>query len=107
MRHFTIANHGNDNMGIAIGVDLGTTNSVSCIKKIEVSTILNSEGEALTPSCVTALPTHDNTVFDFIVGRASRDLLKQYPDQTITSIDFVSANSDPAPFLIAITAETL
>jgi hypothetical protein len=26
-------------------------------------------------------------------------------DQTITSIDFVSANLDPAPFLIAITAE--
>jgi hypothetical protein len=29
------------------------------------------------------------------------------PDQAITSIDFISANSDPAPFLIAITAETL
>lgn len=27
------------------------------------------------------------------------------PDQTITSIDFLSANLDPAPFLIAITAE--
>jgi hypothetical protein len=27
------------------------------------------------------------------------------PDETITAIDFVSANSDPAPFLIAITAE--
>jgi type II secretory pathway pseudopilin PulG len=27
------------------------------------------------------------------------------PDQTITSIDFVAANQDPAPFLIAITAE--
>jgi hypothetical protein len=27
------------------------------------------------------------------------------PDQVITSIDFVGANQDPAPFLIAITAE--
>jgi len=29
------------------------------------------------------------------------------PEKTIASIDFISANSDPAPFLIAITAETL
>jgi hypothetical protein len=27
------------------------------------------------------------------------------PDQTITSLDFLSTNNDPAPFLIAITAE--
>ena len=27
------------------------------------------------------------------------------PEETITAIDFISANSDPAPFLIAITAE--
>src|SRR5262249_7882276 len=28
------------------------------------------------------------------------------PDQPITTIDYVGANADPAPFLIAITAET-
>ena len=72
-------------MGIAIGIDLGTTNSVSCIKKINLATILNAEGEELTPSCVTAVP-HDDLSFDFIVGRHSRNLLKQYPEQTITSI---------------------
>ena len=29
------------------------------------------------------------------------------PDETIASIDFISANNDPAPMLIAITAESL
>ena len=73
-------------MGIAVGIDLGTTNSVTCSKKINVFTILNAEGEELTPSCVTAVPHSENSSFDFIVGRHSRDLLKQYPEQTITSV---------------------
>ena len=73
-------------MGITIGIDLGTTNSVICIKKINVSTIRNAEGEELTPSCVTAVPHPEDSSFDFIVGRHSRDLLKQYPEQTITSV---------------------
>ena len=73
-------------MGITIGIDLGTTNSAMCIKKMSVSPILNAEGEELTPSCVTAVPHPDNVSFDLIVGRASRDLLKQYPEQTIMSV---------------------
>lgn len=73
-------------MGITIGIDLGTTNSVVCIKKINVSTIHNAEGEELTPSCVTAVPHPEDSSFDLIVGRHSRDLLKQYPEQTITSV---------------------
>jgi molecular chaperone DnaK len=72
-------------MGITIGIDLGTTNSVACIKRINVSTIRNAEGEELTPSCVTAIP-HEDSSFDFVVGRHSRNLLKQYPEQTITSV---------------------
>lgn len=71
-------------MAKTIGIDLGTTNSVMCIKKINVSTIRNSEGEELTPSCVTAVPS--NQSYDFVIGRASRDLLKQYPEQTVTSV---------------------
>ena len=73
-------------MGITIGIDLGTTNSVTCIKKINVATIRNAEGEELTPSCVTAIPHLEGPSFDFIVGRPSRNLLKQYPEQTITSV---------------------
>ena len=74
-------------MGVTIGIDLGTTNSVVSMKKLEVLTIQNAEGEMLTPSCVTAIPTADSAdAFEYIVGKASRDLLKQYPEQTITSI---------------------
>ena len=73
-------------MGITIGIDLGTTNSVACIKKINVSTLRNAEGDELTPSCVTAVPRNGDPSFDFIVGRHARELLKQYPEQTILSI---------------------
>lgn len=73
-------------MGITIGIDLGTTNSATCIKKIYLSPIRNAEGDELTPSCVTAIPQADDTSFDYVVGRASRDLLKQYPEHTITSV---------------------
>lgn len=72
-------------MAITIGIDLGTTNSVICIKKINVATIRNAEGEELTPSCVTAIPRPGNP-FDWVVGRGARNLLKQYPQQTITSV---------------------
>jgi molecular chaperone DnaK len=72
--------------GITIGIDLGTTNSVACIKKINVSTLRNAEGNELTPSSVTAVPNADNTDFDIVVGSHSRDLLKQYPEQTIISV---------------------
>lgn len=73
-------------MGMTIGIDLGTTNSVTAIKKINVSPIRNAEGFDLTPSCVTAIPQQDGISFDFVVGRHSRDLLKQYPEQTIQSV---------------------
>ena len=73
-------------MGVTIGIDLGTTNSVMALKKIEVVTLRNAEGEELTPSCVTAIPNPKNDTFDFVVGRDSRNLLKQYPEQTITSV---------------------
>lgn len=73
-------------MGITIGIDLGTTNSVTCIKKIQVATIRNAEGDELTPSSVTAIPNSDGISFDFVVGRYARELLKQYPEQTVTSV---------------------
>lgn len=73
-------------MGMTVGIDLGTTNSVACIKKVDVLTIRNEEGSELTPSCVTAVPNHDHSSFNLIVGSPSRDLIKQYPEYTITSI---------------------
>lgn len=73
-------------MGITVGIDLGTTNSAVCIKKVNVLAVRNAEGEELTPSCVTAIPNPENASFDLVVGRHSRDLLKQYPEQTVTSV---------------------
>lgn len=73
-------------MGISVGIDLGTTNSVTCVKKIDIASVRNAEGEELTPSSVTAVPNPENTSFNFIIGRHSLDLLKQYPEETITSI---------------------
>lgn len=73
-------------MGMAVGVDLGTTNSVVAVKKISLSTLLNKEGGELTPSCVTAVPKATDGTYDLIVGQAARDLMKQYPDQTVSSV---------------------
>ena len=39
-------------MGRAIGIDLGTTNTVSAIKKATVNVLQNSESQDLTPSIV-------------------------------------------------------
>ncbi|NCT57121.1 MAG: Hsp70 family protein [Legionella sp.] len=72
--------------GLTIGIDLGTTNSVACIKKLTATAIPNAEGDMLTPSCVTAVPQHDHTSFEIIVGQASKNILKQYPEQTVTSV---------------------
>ena len=71
-------------MGFTVGIDLGTTNSVVAIKKVGLATIHNSEGEELTPSCVTCVKT--NEAPDFIVGRESVNLAKQYPEETVKSI---------------------
>ena len=67
-------------MTIAAGIDLGTTNSAIAVKRLTAVLLRNREGQELTPSCVTALP--DGT---FAVGRAARDLIKQYPENTVVS----------------------
>jgi len=40
-------------MAKSIGIDLGTTNSVAAIKKVQTRVLNNAEGEPVTPSCVT------------------------------------------------------
>lgn len=72
-------------MATVIGIDLGTTNSVTAVKKVTAAPIKNAEGDLLTPSAVTAVPKTDNQ-FDYIVGRHSRELQKQYPEQTVLSV---------------------
>ena len=73
-------------MGTTVGIDLGTTNSVVCVKKVATNVVPNAEGDELTPSCVTAIPKDGNDKEEIVVGKAARNLLKQYPEQTIISV---------------------
>ena len=77
-------------MAKSIGIDLGTTNSVSGIKKSRLEIIKNSEGELLTPSCVTVKKKKKLlkliTDEEYIVGRNALEWIKQDPTNTITAV---------------------
>jgi len=68
-----------------IGIDLGTTNSVAAIKKITTEVLKNSEGENITPSCVT-VKKRLMKMPEFIVGRNALEWLRQEPENTITAV---------------------
>jgi len=74
-------------MAKSIGIDLGTTNSVAAIKKITTEVLKNSEGELITPSCVTLkkkkLPFSRP---EFVVGRNALEWMKQDPLNTIIAV---------------------
>lgn len=66
----------------AIGIDLGTTNSVVAHMRGENPEVIpNALGEHLTPS-VVFLPEGGGT----IVGRDAKERVEQYPDRTFVSI---------------------
>lgn len=67
-------------MSIAIGIDLGTTNSVAGVRKASTRILPNAEGEDLTPSCVA------KTEHSFVVGQSAKDFLLQNPFNTVVSI---------------------
>lgn len=64
----------------AIGIDLGTTNSVISFKDTDVKIIRNNENEELTRSCV-ALINHEH-----VTGRTAFFNIKRDPINTILSI---------------------
>jgi molecular chaperone DnaK len=69
-------------MARAIGIDLGTTNSVvSVIEGGEPTVIPNAEGERLTPSVVAISPSGER-----LVGRLARRQAVTNPENTIFSI---------------------
>jgi molecular chaperone DnaK len=68
-------------MGKSIGIDLGTTNSVASIRKIETEIIKNSEGDEITPSCVSTKKKKQ-----IIVGKDAIAWRKQNPENTITGV---------------------
>jgi len=74
-------------MGKSIGIDLGTTNSVAAIKRIQTDVLANSEGDLITPSCVTVkkrkIPFKKP---EFIVGKNAIEWIKQDPENTIVAI---------------------
>ena len=74
-------------MSKSVGIDLGTTNSVGAVKRVETEIIKNSEGEQVTPSCVTMrkkkLPFSKPA---FVVGRDALEWMKQDPENTVVAV---------------------
>ena len=70
-------------MSRSIGIDLGTTNSVAAIKRVQVEILKNTEGDYLTPSCVTLKKKKLPPVFsklakpEFVVGKDALEWMKQ------------------------------
>lgn len=85
-------------MAKSIGIDLGTTNSVAAIKKINTEVLKNAEGEVITPSCVTLkkkkLPFAKP---EFVVGRNALEWMKQDPLNTIVAVKRLMGRSHRDP----------
>jgi len=74
-------------MGKAIGIDLGTTNSVmSMIKNDNMEVLPTSMGKDLTPSVVCYKKTKGQEKGEYIVGTAALNLANLYPENTVRSV---------------------
>lgn len=76
-------------MGIAIGIDLGTTNSVACYYdgNNQPRVLLNANHEELTPSVVSYQAfDEDDDDAELVVGRPAVNGAKMYHQNTIYSI---------------------
>lgn len=93
-------------MSKSIGIDLGTTNSASGIKKVHVEIIPNSEGDTITPSCVCI--KHNKTGIlnrltgirsrhEFVVGKHALEWIKQEPASTVTAVKRLMGRSITNP----------
>lgn len=74
-------------MSKSIGIDLGTTNSVGEVKRVQTEIIKNSEGDQITPSCVAIrkrkLPLFKLSV---VVGKDALEWMKQDPENTVIAV---------------------
>jgi molecular chaperone DnaK len=88
-------------MGKAIGIDLGTTNSVMSIRVLKSDIIPNKEKETLTPSVVAYYTSSNllglNKKTEIIVGRKAHDHLLQEPENTISSVKRLMGRSFSDP----------
>lgn len=71
----------------SIGIDLGTTNSVGAVKKVQPEVLENSEGDLITPSCVAL----HNKKFGaskskFVVGKHALEWINQDPKNTVLAV---------------------
>lgn len=74
-------------MAKAIGIDLGTTNSVACyFDGREVKVLLNTYHEELTPSVVAFQRLDEEEDGEIVVGQPAVSQAKLYPRDTIYSI---------------------
>lgn len=74
-------------MSKSVGIDLGTTNSVGAVKRVQTEIIKNLEGEQITPSCVTM--RKKNLPFSkpsFVVGKDALEWMKQDPENTVLAV---------------------
>jgi molecular chaperone DnaK len=89
-------------MGKAIGIDLGTTNSVMSIRVLKSDIIPNKENETLTPSVVAYKNSSNilgmNKKTEIVVGQSAHDFLLQDPENSINSVKRLMGRSysDPA-----------
>ncbi|OAN50880.1 Fe-S protein assembly chaperone HscA [Magnetospirillum moscoviense] len=68
--------------GAAVGIDLGTTNSVVALSfETEVEVLRAADGKALIPSVV-----HYKDDGEVVVGQAAREAILESPDHVVTSI---------------------
>ena len=89
-------------MAKSIGIDLGTTNSVVGIKKVNTEIIKNTEGDFITPSCVTMKKIGRKFLnigksANFIVGKSAIEWIKQDPENTITGVKRLMGRSFQDP----------
>jgi molecular chaperone DnaK len=92
----------------SIGIDLGTTNCVSSIKKVQVEIIKNSEGDLITPSCVTIKKKKLMGLInkqEFIVGKHALEWIKQDPTNTVTAIKRLMGRSFTNPEVQKIVSD--
>lgn len=93
-------------MSKAIGIDLGTTNSAACIKKLKTEIILNAEGDELTPSVVTSQKSgRFIKKLEIIVGKHAMEWQAQDPANTVVSIKRLMGRSFDDPDVQRLHAE--
>ncbi len=92
----------------SIGIDLGTTNCASSIKRVQVEIIKNSEGDLITPSCVTVKKKKLLGLInkqEFIVGKHALEWIKQDPANTVTAVKRLMGRSYTNPEVQKIVSD--